>query len=307
MRTARIALPLVLALAIACPVLAAGKCCAAKKAPACPAAQRVDKMVEGLTLTDAQKASLAAVKKQYGPKLTAAIKKLDVRTPEQKKAAAQAAKEAKAAGKTGKELHQAIEAAVKLTDTQKTQLACAKKEMGTVEKDLCKKVMAVLTPEQKQELKKCQCPMLSAGETCQSKCQSKKAPACPAAQRVDKMVAGLTLTDAQKTSLAAVKKEYGPKLMAAIKKLDVKTPEQKKAIAEAAKEAKAAGKKGKELHQAIEAAVKLTDAQKTQLACAKKEIGTLEKDLCKKVMAVLTPEQKQELKKCHDAKKKCAK
>jgi hypothetical protein len=36
-------------------------------------------------------------------------------------------------------------------------------------------------------------------------------------------------------------------------------------------------------------------------------MGTLEKDLCKKVMAVLTSEQKQELKKCHDAKKKCAK
>ena len=45
----------------------------ARKAPACPAAQRIDKMVEGLTLTHAQKASLAAVKKEYGPKLTAAI------------------------------------------------------------------------------------------------------------------------------------------------------------------------------------------------------------------------------------------
>jgi Spy/CpxP family protein refolding chaperone len=43
------------------------------------------------------------------------------------------------------------------------------------------------------------------------------------------------------------------------------------------------------------------------LASAKKEVGTLQKDLGKKVMAVLTPEQKQELKKCHDAKKKCAK
>ena len=151
------------------------------------------------------------------------------------------------------------------------------------------------------------CPMLAAVEKCESKCKGKKAPACPAAQRVDKMVAGLKLTDAQKASLTTVKKEYGPKLMAAMKKMDVKTPEQKKAAAEAAKEAKAAGKKGKELHQAIEAAVKLTDAQKTQLACAKKEMGTLEKDLCKKVMAVLTPEQKEQLKKAHQAKKQCAK
>ena len=329
MRTARIALALVVALAIACPMLAAGencqsKCeskCKSKKAPACPAAQRVDKMVAGLKLTDAQKASLAAVKKEYGPKLTAAIKKLDVTTPEQKKAAAEAAKAAKAAGKTGKDVAKAAAAAVNLTDAQKTQLACAKKDMGTVEKDLCTKVMAVLTPEQKQELKKCcdakkkceckcesKCKCQSKCESkCQSKCESKKAPACPAAQRVDKMVAGLKLTDAQKTSLAAVKKEYGPKLMAAIKKLDVKTPEQKKAIAEAAKEAKAAGKKGKELHQAIEAAVTLTEAQKTQLAEAKKTMGALEKELRQKVMSVLTPEQKDQLKKAHQAKKQCAK
>ena len=156
MRTARIALALVVALLLAYPVLAAGKKSDVKKAAACPAAQQVDKMVKGLTLTDAQKASLAAVKKEYGPKLTAAIKKTDVQTPAQKKAGAEAAKAAKAAGKTGKDVAQAAAAAVKLTDAQKTQLASAKKEMGTLQKDLSKKVMAVLTPEQKQELKKCQ-------------------------------------------------------------------------------------------------------------------------------------------------------
>ena len=64
MRTARIALALVVALAIACPVLAAEQKCDIKKAAAYPAAQRVDKMVAGLKLTDAQKASLAAVKKE---------------------------------------------------------------------------------------------------------------------------------------------------------------------------------------------------------------------------------------------------
>ena len=154
MRTARIALALVVALLLTCPVLAAGKKSDVKKAAACPAAQQVDKIVKGLTLTDAQKASLTTVKKEYGPKLTAALKKLDVQTPAQKKAAAEAAKAAKAAGKTGKEFHQAIDAAVKLSDAQKTQLASAKKEVGTLQKDLGKKVMAVLTPEQKEQLKK---------------------------------------------------------------------------------------------------------------------------------------------------------
>ena len=155
MRTARIALTLVVALLITCPALAAGKKCEVKKAAACPAAQRVDKMVQGLTLTDDQKASLTAVKKEYGPKLVAAIKKMDVKTPDQKKAFAAAAKEAKAAGKTGKDVSQAANAAVTLTDEQKTQLGDPKKEIGALEKALRKKVMAVLTPEQKQELKKC--------------------------------------------------------------------------------------------------------------------------------------------------------
>lgn len=154
MRSARIALALVVALAITCPVLAAGKACAVKKAPACPAAQRVDKIVEGLTLTDDQKASLADLKKEYGPKLVEAIKKTDVKTPEQKKAAAEAAKEAKAAGKKGKELHQAIDAAVTLTDEQKTQLADANKAVKALDKELRQKVMSVLTPEQQAQVKK---------------------------------------------------------------------------------------------------------------------------------------------------------
>jgi Spy/CpxP family protein refolding chaperone len=154
MRIARIALPLVVALLISSPLLAAGKKCDVKKAAACPAAQRVDKIVAGLTLTDAQKTSLADVKKTYGPKLVAALKKLDVQTPEQKKAAAKAVKDAKAAGKTGKEVHQAVAAAVNLTDAQKTQLADAKKSVGALEKELRHKVMAVLTPEQKEQVKK---------------------------------------------------------------------------------------------------------------------------------------------------------
>jgi Spy/CpxP family protein refolding chaperone len=159
MRSARIALTLLAALLIACPVLAADKCCpakscSAKKAPACPAAQRIDKWTAGLTLTDDQKASLTELKKEYGPKLMAAMKEFNVRTPEQNKAAAAAVKEAKAAGKTGKELHQAVDAAVTLTDEQKTKLADAKKGMQALDKELHQKVFSVLTPEQKEQLKK---------------------------------------------------------------------------------------------------------------------------------------------------------
>jgi hypothetical protein len=148
-------LALVLALAITSPVLAADKCCPAKKkAPPCPATQRIDKITAGLTLTDAQKKSLTALKKEYGPKLTAAIKQCDVTTPEQKKAAAEARKEAKAAGKKGKEVQQAVDAAVKLTAEQKTKMADTHKKVGCLDKELKQKVLALLTPEQKDQLKK---------------------------------------------------------------------------------------------------------------------------------------------------------
>jgi hypothetical protein len=155
MRSARIALTLVAALLIAGSALAADKCCPAKKkAPACPAAQQIDQMTAGLTLTADQKTSLTGLKKEYGPKLMAAIKQLDVMTPAQKKAAAEARKEAKAAGKTGKEIHQAVDAAVKLTAEQKTKMADAHKKVGCLNKEIKQKVMALLTPEQKDQLKK---------------------------------------------------------------------------------------------------------------------------------------------------------
>lgn len=140
--------------------------------------------------------------------------------------------------------------------------------------------------------------------------KQKKAPPCPAAQRVEKMLKGIDLTDAQKAQLKEIQKEFGPKLMAAMKKADVLKPEQKKARAEAAKAAKAAGKKGKEAHEAVEAAVKLTDDQKASMAEARKEIGSLEKELRAAVAAVLTPEQKEKLPKAghgHHGKKKAAK
>ena len=93
----RMVLTLAVALLIASPVLAAPK--KGEKKAVCPAAQAVDQMTRGLTLTDDQKAKLDSIKKEFGPKLTEAMKALDVLTPEQKQAGKDAAKAAKAAGK----------------------------------------------------------------------------------------------------------------------------------------------------------------------------------------------------------------
>ena len=132
----------------------------------------------------------------------------------------------------------------------------------------------------------------------------KKAPPCPAAAVVDRIVKDLTLTAEQTTKLDELKKEYGPKLMEAAKKGDVLTPEQKKAAADARAAAKAAGKKGKDAAADIDAATKITDEQKAKIADCRKECGALSKELGEKVKAVLTAEQKEQIKKAHDEKKK---
>jgi Spy/CpxP family protein refolding chaperone len=154
MRTARLALLGILALTIAGSVLAADKK-AEKKAPPCPAAQRIERWTQGLTITGEQKPKFDALCKEFGPQMKDVMKKSqDVLTPEQKKVQAEAGKAAKDAGKAGKDYSQAVAAAVKLTDEQKAQQATINKEMGGLEKDLRQKVMAVLTPEQQEQIKK---------------------------------------------------------------------------------------------------------------------------------------------------------
>ena len=153
MQKVQTALMMALALVIASAVVAAEKK-AQKKAPPCPAAQRVERLTAGLTLTAEQKAQFAPICKELGPKFKDAMKKGDVLTPEQKKARGEAEKAAKAAGKTAKETAEAVAAAVMLTDEQKAKQAEVRKEMAPLEKELRDKVMAVLTPEQQEQLKK---------------------------------------------------------------------------------------------------------------------------------------------------------
>ena len=153
MRTARIVLILAVAVLIASPVWAQKKAAAKKPAP-CPADQRICKLVEGLELTADQKTKLDALKKEFGPKLVAAMKTGDVLTADQKKARREAEQKAKADGKTGKDLLKAVAEAVTLTEDQKAKQAESRKAVGALAKDLEKAAMAVLTDEQKATLKK---------------------------------------------------------------------------------------------------------------------------------------------------------
>ena len=107
--------------------------------------------LKALGLSDAQKAKLADLRKQYGPKLHEAVmKKLDsILTPEQRKARDEALKAAKASGKHGPELIAAVRSAVKLTDQQQQKVKAIHAEMAPLLKEIHEQVASILTPEQR--------------------------------------------------------------------------------------------------------------------------------------------------------------
>jgi Spy/CpxP family protein refolding chaperone len=109
---------------------------------------------EGMNLTAEQKTKLDALKTEYAPKIQATREKVySVITEEQYKARDDARRAARAARKSQAETKQAVDAAVTLTDEQKTKLAEAEKASMEVRDELRGKVETVLTPEQKELLK----------------------------------------------------------------------------------------------------------------------------------------------------------
>lgn len=107
----------------------------------------------------------------------------------------------------------------------------------------------------------------------------------------------ITLDEKQQTALDALNKEYGPQLKElSARENKILTPERRKAGNEAAKAAKADGKKGKEIAEARDAAWKLSDDEKAQLKEINTARGKLMKEVNKKKAAILTDAQKEQLK-----------
>jgi hypothetical protein len=107
----------------------------------------------------------------------------------------------------------------------------------------------------------------------------------------------IQLTDEQKTKVDELKKEYGPKLDEIQTRIDaVMTPERKKTAEEAGKKAKDDGKKGKELQEAIAAALNLPAEDAAKLKEAQADRGKLMKEIQGKKQALLTDDQKAQLK-----------
>ncbi|GAA4426818.1 MULTISPECIES: hypothetical protein [Bremerella] len=100
----------------------------------------------------------------------------------------------------------------------------------------------------------------------------------------------LDLTAEQKEQVAAIQKEFGPKLQELTKAVGL-TKEDRQARMAAMKEGNEKGLKGKELREFVEAKAPLTDEQKE----AQKAVNELNGKIREKLAGVLTEEQKKEL------------
>ena len=112
----------------------------------------------GLDLTADQKSKMSDLMKKYKSKLRSFDHRNALEgllTPEQKKARQQAVKEARDAGKDSRDISDAGDAALQLTDQQKTKLIKAEQQLRVVYMEVQHKVMAdILTDAQKEQLRK---------------------------------------------------------------------------------------------------------------------------------------------------------
>lgn len=107
-----------------------------------------------VTLTDDQQANLAALKKEYAPRITELQKKRSaIVTPERQKAAIDARIKALNEGRNSKEAQAAYDRALKLTDEEKEHLNNAILAIRRLSTEAHAKVEALLTDEQKETLK----------------------------------------------------------------------------------------------------------------------------------------------------------
>lgn len=134
------------------------------------AIERLFQLPKTVELNDEQKEELAALRTEFQASATAATRKVQgALTVDQRKARAAATKAARAAGKKGKELRTAVEAASTLTPEQKKARGVAQKELIALKRKIQVRIHDFLTDEQKAQL-----PKLRPSEDARKKAKRKK-------------------------------------------------------------------------------------------------------------------------------------
>jgi Spy/CpxP family protein refolding chaperone len=144
-----------------------------------------------LDLTDAEMARIAAIRKECHPKFVEAVKGLQGLLSDEQR---QAREEALKAGKPRREVH----AAIKLADAQKAKVEAIGKELGTLFRAEAEKIRDVLTESQKEKLQDLK-------EERRERVRDRHA------HRIANLKT-LNLTDAQKTEIGEIRREFRPRI-----------------------------------------------------------------------------------------------
>jgi Spy/CpxP family protein refolding chaperone len=232
-----------------------------------------------IKLTDDQQARLKAINDSLATKQADLSKKRDaILTAEQKTAQAEAMQKVREGNLSRQEIGDLLAAALKLTPEQKTQIEAVDGETRQLFQESSAQKLALLTDEQRTALRKIS---IASGVA-----------------RTFSIPGGITISDEQKAGLKTVQDELGAKLTDLTEKHAALLTDERRTAREAAyKEARESGKDREATSAAINAALNMTDAEKTQLAELETSLRELHQQIRERVMALLTPEQRTELEK----------
>jgi acetyl esterase/lipase len=146
-----VALSIALSLVIACPVLSQDRR-RPQQPPQTPFQQIFT--LRGVEFTETQQGEVEDLRKKYMPKLLEIQRKHgSILTNDQRRAQREALQAAREAGKQGRALVEAVEAAVKLTDEQKEAQAELRKERDDLFAEIQKELQSLLTDDQRRQLR----------------------------------------------------------------------------------------------------------------------------------------------------------
>ena len=121
--------------------------------------EAVHNALKKVELTDAQNEQLKKLHESMNPKLADLMKKVTAIVGEEKmKAAGEAAKQAKEAGKNPRQVALVVEKACSLSDEQSEKLTALAKDLNKIQRDMMKQVNSMLTDDQKEVMKKAMAP-----------------------------------------------------------------------------------------------------------------------------------------------------
>lgn len=230
-------------------------------------------------LTEDQEKKLAELRTEFGGKFSELSQKRDaILSDEQKTARTEVEKKLREGGVGRQEYADAMAAALKLTPEQKTKTDAVEAEASALRKEMETKRMAILTDAQKAELRK----LMAAREI----------------DRTFQMPAEFNLTDEQKKGLKALQDEHAAELKTLTEKRDAIMTDERKAAAQAVYKQGQDGKLDREaMRAALDEALKLSEAEKTELQETQHKLGELSRKVFDAKLALLTAEQKAEFEK----------